>query len=466
MSRYPALIPLSVTAFLLSGCAVGPDYQAPSLSSLPSWWHSVTASPDKVTSGPTVQNPDGAEWWTHFNDPVLNALVLRAHASNHTLKIAQARITEARASYQGTASGLYPEVGITAQSQNSHQMLFGDESINQHQNRLVFDAVWEADLFGGTRRATEAAAATIQAKEADLHMAMITLTGDVVRNYIEWRQLQQQIALTQRTVKAQGTLVDIANQKYKAGTGSYLESAQATALLQNTQAQLPLLEQQRDAAGYRLSVLLGQAPGPLNDRLKDVRDLPRPIAVPTLNAPAEVVRNRPDVQAAERQLAASTALQGEALSALFPRISLSAFFGLNNSGLGDPTKTWGITPSAVAPLLNFGRIQSNIKAADARQQQAFHAYQNTVLQAIAEIETNLTGVTNDNNRVNLLRKAVNSSQQAVNIARDRYSNGLSTFTDVLQAEQQLYQAQNDLVRAQATLLVDLTALHKALAVAG
>ncbi len=451
-----------LSALMLTACTVGPDYKAPALD-LPGWWHSLGQK--KARPAPLVKSTVSTNWWTNFQDPPLNTLVTRALKNNHDLKIATARIAEARGSYQATASSAYPQLSASARDQNSRQILFGNQSLDIHQYTAVFDASWEIDLFGGTRRATEAATDIVQAREADLRAATITLIGDVARNYIEWRELQQNIALTQQTVKAQKTLLDITNQQYTAGTGSYLATSQAQTLYQNTQAILPELERQRDGAGYRLSVLLGEPAGALNDTLKPVKAMPKPIALPTLAAPAEIIRNRPDVQAAERQLAATTALQGVAFSNLFPRLSLSGFFGINGASLGKPTETWGITPTAAIPLLNFGNLQGNIKVADARQAQAFHAYRNTVLKAVSDVETSLTNVEKSRQRVALLQKATSSAKQSVSIARDRYTNGLSNFTDVLAAEQSLYGTQSDLVRAQGDVLLYLTSLHKALAIA-
>jgi multidrug efflux system outer membrane protein len=198
--------------------------------------------------------------------------------------------------------------------------------------------------------------------------------------------------------------------------------------------------------------------------LKTVKALPKPIAIPTLSAPADVIRNRPDVQVAERELGAATALHAEAFTDLFPKLSLASFFGIDGARIGQAVPTWGVTSALSLPLLNFGRIQGEIKGADARQQQALFNYRRTVLNAISDVETSLTNVAKANTSVVSLQDSIKSANQTLSIAQDRYKSGLSNFTDVLDAQQQLYSARTNLVEQQAALLTYITALHKALAI--
>lgn len=459
MTSHSRIALFGLVGVLLSACAMGPNYQEPSFD-FSNWWHSAKKS--DAPAAPT-QSPSMA-WWEAFHDDKLNDLVKRALANNQDLKIAEARIAEARGARQATGSALFPQIGGKASTQSAREIMFGDQSITPRNYSAVLDATWEVDLFGTTQRAVESADATIQARQADLRAARITLIGDVARNYIEWRQLQQQIVLTQETAKAQQELYGIANTKYKAGTGSYLEASEAQTLYKNTMASLPELERQRDGSGYRLSVLLGETAGPLNNELKAVKKLPQPIAVPVLSAPADTIRGRPDVQAAERELASASALKAEAFTELFPKLSLSGFFGINGARLSQSTRTWSVTSGLTVPLLNFGRLQGDIKAADAHQTQALAVYRKTVLQAISDVETSLTNVSKADTRTTLLRDAVKSAKLTLDIAKDRYSNGLATFTEVLDSEKQLYSAQATSVQAQSDLLMYLIALHKALAI--
>lgn len=451
----------------LSACTVGPDYAAPALD-LPEWWHNSEAQ----------KTPDGKNWWTNFHDEKLNELIDQALKSNHTVKIAEARIAEARASREQTASGLYPQISANANSTRGNQTTaqsaafippgLASSSDNPKPvtvSQATFDASWELDLFGGTRRQIEAANATTEVYEARLQDAQLTLIGDVAREYFTWRQLQAQEDIARKTSKAQKGLFAIAERKYKAGTGSRFEAAQADALYSTTDARLPELTRQKEATGYRLSLLIGEPAGALNERLKEPKTLPQPTAIPTLASPADTIRNRLDVRAAERQLAASTALQGAALAEAFPKISLSTLFGVLDTSLSDPVRIWSYTGGIAAPLLTFGRIEGGIKAADARQQQAFHQYQQAVLQAVADIETQLSNIAQANTRVIKLRQASRSAADAEKMARERYSHGISSFTDVLNAEQQSLNADTDLTNAEADRLNYLVALHKALGMA-
>ena len=453
-----------VLLLTLASCTMGADYIEPALE-LPKLWRAQPEAPAEAPAPPAA-----AQWWKAFNDAQLDALVERALAHNQEVKIAELRILEARAVKQEAASALYPQVEAEAKADRAKdQLIPGIPLLTKPMNTGEADiaAAWELDIFGGTQRRVEAADATSAAREADLRSVRLTLAGDVANNYIAWRQLQQQEEFIRGIAEAQESSFKLIEKKREAGTASRLQALQSQSLYQATAARVPELERQRAAVGYGLSVLLGEPAGAVNDELQPPQALPQPLAIPALAAPAEIIRRRPDVQAAERELAAATALQGAAIAELFPKLSLSALFGVQHisiSTLSTTSRVWSVGADAAAPLLNFGRIEGQIAQADARQLQAFQQYRRTVLAAFAEIETALSNVAKENRRIALLAAASDSAAQALSLAYERYHRGIASFLEVLAAEQQYHASQSDLIAAQALRLSYLVNLYKAIGV--
>ncbi|MBV8938793.1 MAG: efflux transporter outer membrane subunit [Alphaproteobacteria bacterium] len=453
-----------VLLLTLASCTMGADYIEPALE-LPKLWRAQPEAPAEAPAPPAA-----AQWWKAFNDAQLDALVERALAHNQEVKIAELRILEARAVKQEAASALYPQVEAEAKADRAKdQLIPGIPLLTKPMNTGEADiaAAWELDIFGGTQRRVEAADATSAAREADLRSVRLTLAGDVANNYIAWRQLQQQEEFIRSIAEAQESSFKLIEKKREAGTASRLQALQSQSLYQATAARVPELERQRAAVGYGLSVLLGEPAGAVNDELQPPQALPQPLAIPALAAPAEIIRRRPDVQAAERELAAATALQGAAIAELFPKLSLSALFGVQHisiSTLSTTSRVWSVGADAAAPLLNFGRIEGQIAQADARQLQAFQQYRRTVLAAFAEIETALSNVAKENRRIALLAAASDSAAQALSLAYERYHRGIASFLEVLAAEQQYHASQSDVIAAQALRLNYLVNLYKAIGV--
>jgi outer membrane protein, multidrug efflux system len=464
MMRYHCLF-LILT---LAACTVGPDYAEPKLD-LPDAWHRTAAAPGAAADGP---------WWQEFGDAELNRLIEKALQNSPTVKIAEARIAEARGARRTAASGLFPQVsadGSAERTQTGIGSLLssfsggGSGPAAPSLSKPIdvydasFDASWEIDLFGGTRRQIEAAGAAMEARQADLREARITLAGDVARSYIEWLDYQQQAKLVKATAASQRQLFDIAERKYRVGTGSRFEASQARTLYKSTLAKLPAIEQQREAVGYQLSLLLGEPAGALNDELAQYKDLPRPHSIPALASPADTIRLRPDVRSAERELAASTALTGAAIAQLYPQLTLSGMYGIEDTSLSNPTRIWTLAGGLAAPLLDFGRIHGGIDQAKARQEEAYQQYRQTVLAAVAEIETDLSAVAKANAQAIRAKGAAISAESTLTMAHERFREGISPFTETLDAEQAEYSARNDYVQAKAQLLTALISLHKALA---
>lgn len=454
---------LSLAAFSLlavTGCKVGPDYHLPQFDMPASWKQQEPAKPAPAAP------ENKSTWWKDFGDDDLNKLVERALANNEDLKTAATRIVEVRGLRESAAGALYPEInGSGEASRNQPGAVTTRSDLTVYQ--AAFDASWELDLFGGTRRKVEAEDALAGSAEAAYKNASLSLSAEVARNYILLRQYQAQMAITRQTADIQKHLYAITQDHYKGGLVSTLDVAQAETLYKTTLSRIPDFERQIAATAYRLDVLLGEKPGSVVDLTLNTKPIPESHALLALDAPASILRQRPDVAVAERNLAAATALQGVAISALYPKISLSGLFGIQHGVLPvfDYLSThniWGVGADISMPVLEFGTIEGQINAADARQVQAFHQYRQTVITALSDVETALSNLTKEAQRHAILQDAARSADHAVGVARDRYRNGLSDFTSVLQAEQQRFAVQLDLIASQSAVGQDIIALHKAL----
>lgn len=450
-------------SLLMTGCASGENYSMPVLD-LPGLWHAseTKALPVQAAEGSAQPAEKAQPWWSSFHDDDFSALVEKTLANNQNRKIAEARILEARASRQSTASALYPEIGISGRANRGNNLALQTAkpvSLDQ----AGFDASYEVDLFGGNQRRVEAADASIQASEAACRYISLVVTAEVAREYIGFRQLQHLLDLTRKTAASQHKLYEIAGAKKEGGIVSDFDVTQSETLLKTTNARIPEIERQLDATGYRLSTLLGAAPGAINDDLKEMKPVPVAQSLVVLDSPAEVITRRPDIQNAERNLAAATALTGAAISEMYPKITLSTLFGVQNTSLSGGGGIWSLGSSLFAPLLNFGRIEGQIKASEARQTQAFHAYKQTVLEALGEVETALSNINKENQTRLALKEAADSAAKTVSASRTRYQSGISDFTEVLQSEQQLYEIRSKLVASEAKVSQYMIALYKALA---
>lgn len=435
-------------ALILSACSAGVDYQKPQVS-LPANWSQQTATPNLH-----------AEWWKDFHDDTLNSLVDNTLANNQDRKVAEARLLESRALLMNANSKLYPEVNAAATAERGNPGIeTQNHALNLYQPEL--DASYELDLFGGNHRQVEAQDAAIGVKEAAYKDVSISLVAEVVTEYANLRELQQRLILTQKTAEAQKSLYELSQTKFKYGTVGDLDVAQAESLYRATQSQIPVLQRDITAATWRLSVLTGDDSGKVKNLLAQFGDVPMVGSAPVLDAPADVITRRPDVAEAERTLASNTALTDVAISEMYPKITLSALFGFQNTTLMPSEALWGAAAGITAPVFNFGRIEGDIKAADARQQQAYHSYRQSVLKAVADVETKLSDYSQDKAHTIALNDTLSSSERALEAARIRYQQGVTPLIDTLDAENKVYAAQSQLITAQADEVRAVAALQKA-----
>lgn len=449
-----------------AGCTVGPDHAPPQPPPAEAW-------PEPLEAGLSPEPVDLREWWAGFGDPLLNSLVGRALDRNLDLRQAAARVRESRAIRGVVAADRLPAVdarGSASQMRSSGNTFGGPGGPPGEESDLYdvgFDATWEIDLFGRVRRAVEAADAELEAAVESQRDARVLLVAEVARNYAEFRSAQARLVIAQQNVQAQQETLDLSRDRLEAGLSSELDTAQALAQLETTRSQIPPLVMAQKAAAFRLDVLLGLPPGTLAPEIES-GELPVPPDRPLpIGLPAELLRRRPDIRRAERQLAAETARVGVATADLYPRLTLFGSFGLESGDVGDlfsaDSRTWSAGPVSVRwPIFDAGRIRSGIRAQEARQEQALLAYERTVLEAYEEVANALVAYARVRERRDSLARAVQADQLAVDLASDLWRRGLTDFLNVLDTQRALFALQDQLAESQAQVTTSLIALYKAL----
>jgi len=452
---------LSLGLTTLAACSpVGPDYQPPR-SETPAHWSEATAAVQENQTAVLRQ------WWTLFNDPLLDSLINRAFAANLDLQIAESRIREARAQRQiATAAGL-PAVdlgGNYADSGRSKNVSSG--GTRQELFEADFDASWEIDVFGGVRRQTEAAEANLAAAVEDWRDVGVSLAAETARNYLELRASQQRLAIARENSRTQQQTLDLVRNKLQIGLGNELEVAQAETLLAQTRAQAPALESSAVQATHQLALLLGRQPQVLKEELSRPGKTPPPPPQLPVVLPSDLLRQRPDVRSAEQQLAAATAAVGASTAELFPRFSLAALVGLQSVSLRDliarSSRFWSAGPSVQWSLFDGGKARAGVEISEARRQRARATYEKTVLAALGETESALVALDRERITRTILAEAETAGQRAVLIARGQYQAGITTFLNVLQSENALFQTQDKLAQSEQRLALDMVALYKAM----
>ncbi len=450
-------------AILFAGCMSGPDYQKPELDLPDTWTQSVPATESETAA-------DLASWWTVFDDPQLTGLVELAQEENLDLKTAVARIDEALA-LRGIARGaLLPGIDgkgsvlSTRVSDASGGAALPDRTFELYS--IGVDASWEIDVWGRVRRSVQAAGAGLQASVEDYRNTLVILNAQIASTYLSIREAQLRIRLAEQNIDFQKDTLRLTEGRYDAGLVPALDVHQARLNLSRTEATLPQLRQQLTASIHRLSVLTGQAPGALNDQLAVAASVPHPSPEILRDIPAEVMRQRPDVRAAEQRLIAQTARIGVAAADLYPRFSLSGSFAFEATESGDLGSSeslgYGFGPTFRWALFQGGRVRANIRAEEARADQALHQYRQTVLTALEDVENAMSAYREESIRAARLGEGVVSAEKAVDQVRSLYENGLVTFLNVLDAERNLATQQDNHAASLGQQSRNLVSLYRAL----
>jgi outer membrane protein, multidrug efflux system len=459
-----------------AGCMVGPDYKQPALP-MPGGWLGTglvtTTNPASQPSVTTTQPAQLTGWWTTFNDAKLDSLIARAVASNLNLRQASARIRQARAVRSGATANLFPQINTSGSYRHSGtgpgsggSGVPNSGSTERDLWQAGFDAAWELDVFGGVRRNIEATNAQLEAAYEDRNDVLVTLLSEVAVDYLSLRASQQQIEISQANLTAQQRTAELTRQLFGGGLRAGLDVVNADALVATTAAQIPTLQSNVQQTIYALSVLLGQQPAALAEELNTIGPVPPTPPVVPVGLPSDLLRRRPDVRRAERQLAAATARIGVATADLFPKFSLTGNFNLSGdkfTALGNiDNRTWSFGPSVTWPILDFGRIRSNIEVQNAAQEEALYFYEQTVLTALQDVESALVAYAKEQQHREGLVQAVTANRKAVDLSTQLYRQGLTDFLNVLDAQRALLLSENARIQSDSIVAQDLVAIYKAL----
>jgi multidrug efflux system outer membrane protein len=451
---------------IAAGCTVGPNYEKPEYPVSAAW----NEAQHRELDSRSAEQP---RWWSAFNDPLLNSLVERAIQSNLDLRVAEARIRQARAARTVAAAAAWPTVGTSAaytRTRNSANTFStsGSSGGNLENNLFVtgFDASWEVDVFGGVRRSVEAADANIGVAIEDRHATLVTLLGEVARNYIDLRGFQHRLDVAQANLKSQQETLELTRVRFEAGLASDLDVAQAETLVNATAAQIPPLESSLKQSAYSLDTLLGLEPGALWGELSKVTPIPQLPPKVLIGLPSELLRRRPDIRRAERQLAVATAQVGVATAELFPKFSLTGMFNLESISASDwltaQSRFWTVGPTIRWPIFDAGKIRANIEISNAQQEQALVLYEKAILTGLQDVENSLVSYAKEHTRNRSLVEAVTANKRAVQLVNELYSRGLTDFLNVLVTQRALYSAEDALAQSDAVMASDLVSLYKAL----
>lgn len=463
VSGFKSLWWVMVLVLVMAACSkVGPDYVKPTTQA-PDAWRGATAS------GLNAGKPEPqtlAAWWSRFNDPQLSSLVERAAAHNLDLKQAEARLREAHARRGLARAALLPTVDASGQASRSLASKTLGNGKTGNLFTTGFDAKWELDLWGGTRRAVEAADATLESRAEDQRDVLVSLLAEVALNYLEVRTYQTRLQVTEAGLEAQEQTLQLAVWRYQAGLADELAVQQARTNLESTRASIPSLRTGLEEAANRLAVLLGEQPGAVHEEIMTPQPIPAAPADIAVGVPADILRQRPDIRRAERNLAAQTAEIGVAKAELYPKFTLDGSIGVEALSLGKLFTANSHTASESALLswriFDAGSVRNNIKAQSALQEQYLLAYEAAVLGALEEVENALAAYAGEEKRRQALTAATEAAQIAADLARNKYQAGLSDFIDVLDAERSLLTVQDQLAQSVGAASSDVVRLYKAL----
>ena len=457
-----------VLSLALAGCATAPGYRAPQVE-VPVAFRETR---DTIIETPATQPTATATVsWPELGDTTLSRLVHEAVGANLDVRSAEARVRGARAARTEVAFDLAPTVtfggGYTRQRLSGATFPIGSGTFpDQDIWDGGFDATWELDIFGRVRKNVQAQGAFVAMSREDLRDIQVSLTAELARAYFELRGAQEQLSVAQRNAENQRRTLQVTRQRLDAGRGTAFDTERAQAQLSFTLASVPGLESRVRQAQYQIGVLVGRPPAAVAAELDKVVALPAFPATVTVASPDSVVRRRPDVAAAERQLAVERALVGAAKADYLPRVTVGGSAGYSATrfnSLGDRgTFRYAVGPIISWPALNLGRVKARVDGSRAREEEARAQYDQTVLGALQEVETALVRYRTSRASVERIQDAAGASERAAELARARFSGGVADFLQVLDAERTQLDAQDQLARGRTAAATAYAALYKAL----
>lgn len=447
--RTPTLPALAL--LLTSGCAATGTLSAPV--------HTLASGGWGTAAEGIVLRPmqDLSRWWEQLGDATLTDLIDRTLNGSPDVRTAQARLRQARAAQNVTQAGLLPSVSASASATDRNDGAGGFSA--------GFDASWEPDIFGGTRRAVDASMADLRATSADLHATQVSLAAEVARNYVELRTLQTRVEIAGRNEASQAETVELTEFRAVAGLVGSIDVERARANLEQTRAQIPSLQSGVSQTMHRLAVLAGLEPSALSAQLSPSATLPAVPPQVAVGIPAETLRQRPDVQAAEQRIVAETARLAEAHARRYPQFTLSGSIGIdivNGAFSGGTSLVAAAARSVLQTVWDGGQVRQQIAIQSAVQEQAVASYDATVLTALEDVENALVSFERARQRLASLNAAATGANNAAILARTEYSAGLTDFLTVLDTERTVLSVADSIASTQGERLTALVQLYKAL----
>lgn len=445
-----------ISLIILASCKLGPNYQQKQ-------WD----IDDKYNSKSEVEQEDiTIKWWENFNDPVLTKLIEEAVKNNHDIKIALANIRQSRAIRMSSFSGFLPSFGASSEGKRSRasELLSSTRESDSFTSQL--DASWELDIWGKTRRSVESADANIDAAKENKNYVTLSVIAEVSRNYFELRGLQKRISTLKHNVELLKEVEDLANAQLETGTATELDVSSARGEREETQSRIPNLKAELQAVKYRLSVLSGKLPEAYSSKLDKVSDIVSPPEIVKLGLRSDILRRRPDVREAERNLAAVTADIGVKTADLFPSFSLTGALGTGARIAGDlfagGSGTYTLAGGVNWSIFEGGAKRASLEQAKAIHEKEFVSYEKAVISAIEDSESSLIRYEKELKTLKELKAAEKSRREGFKIAKYRYEAGEDNFLTILDAERSLISIEDEVIKSRVRALTSLTQLYKSL----
>lgn len=447
---------------LLLSCTVGPDYERPE-------FYSDENIKNSLNLKPINNNSVSLEWYKEFNDSILNDLIASSIKHNPNVGVAKERLRQARQNFKINKFSMFPILDADGSYHYVKDSISYGVPISTDYFQSGLDASWELDIWGGGTRLTESALALVNAAGANLNNVRLSLTAEVASNYISLRQTQEQLRISKENQKLQQEIYDLVNEKYGLGLTDDITLKQAQYLLENTKAQIPVLENAVNAYKNSLAILSGELPGTLDDKLIDVQpnlvskqfkyNLER-----LYQLPIEIIRNRPDVQVAEQNLISDNALIGQAISNLFPGVSISGFLGYQGAKIpgliSSNNSMYSYSPVINMPLFHWGALINTVELQKSKKEEALKLYQSSILTAVNDIRNSTDKLEKEYQSNTSAYQAWQSQKEADSLTLDKYKQGLIAFNEVLSSQQNLLSAQQIYINSNANIYQDIISFYK------